>query len=724
MLVKKEHQDKRVAQEKVRARTLAKQQANAERLAAASEELSAAIEESNAASAQLNDLMGGVAAAAEKMNQIATHLQEAAQTTSRSVGEVRTITEQYDAKNEDVDKKTVDTTRAISELAGSVDATTKRVLDSATVINQLKTKAENISGIVQVVTRIADQTNLLALNAAIEAARAGDHGKGFAVVADEVRTLAEVSESSAHKIKDVIDDALNQVARVVSSVSAFESISATNKRKTGVIAGACNNIRHQSSQITAAVRQIKQISIQVAERADQTCGNVSTMVGAAEQIAASCDQIRQSTSEQVKAFSEASAAANDLATMADDLKSSVDISKSAEEVAAAAEELAATVEEMDNSADEIERAISEVAKGSRSMADTLGEVSGLANTTLADLAAGDAIWEEIAGKGRGIQQELEHIKCLDHLLYIEALEKAITDNTPFKGQLDPHKCAFGCWYDHYQPEDGEEQLAYDEIREHHDAVHHGARDVVRAMADGRLDECRAILDSKIRPAVEQFRRIFERFHHGIEMVTDGIKNTIKNNQAIMEEMAVLDKEFSKVNKIVDTITNVAIQTNMLAVNGHIEAARAGEFGRGFSVVAGDIRSLANESADNAEKMREILDDVRDQIALAKGDIANISTMIQVQIERANVAVEALVEISRLIRETRASQGLALVRMKDAHAAADSTNRLVEDSAQAVEVLVQNSEQSGHAAAEQIKGIKEIALTAEDVASLADEMQNA
>jgi methyl-accepting chemotaxis protein len=122
------------------------------------------------------------------------------------------------------------------ELSHIVESTTSRIMDASHKQNELadnlarlSSDAEQVKGILTVISDIADQTNLLALNAAIEAARAGEHGRGFAVVADEVRKLAERTQKSLTEINATISvvvqaigdnsDALNNNAKEMNQLT-------------------------------------------------------------------------------------------------------------------------------------------------------------------------------------------------------------------------------------------------------------------------------------------------------------------------------------------------------------------------------------------------------------------------------------------------------------------------------------------------------------------------
>ncbi len=119
---------------------------------------------------------------------------------------------------DDVTLKIDDSVSKMSQLETQVMQTYDGELALSDTLKSLTDNAEDIKGVLNIISDISDKTNLLALNAAIEAARAGEHGRGFAVVADEVRKLAESTQKSLTEINASVNVIVQSISDASSNV--------------------------------------------------------------------------------------------------------------------------------------------------------------------------------------------------------------------------------------------------------------------------------------------------------------------------------------------------------------------------------------------------------------------------------------------------------------------------------------------------------------------------
>jgi len=178
-----------------------------------------------------------------------------------------------------------------------------------------------------------------------------------------------------------------------------------------------------------------------------------------------------------------------------------------------------------------------------------------------------------------------------------------------------------------------------------------------------------------------------------------------------------------IDKIVDAISTVAIQTNMLAVNGSIEAARAGEFGKGFMVVSTDIRNLARDSAANAEQIKDLVKSIQDQIVVVSRDLEEISSAAASEVEKNKVITTNLQTVQKDMLSVVSSNGEILTAAEQIVQTLVEAKKGAEQISAAAQQAVTSSGQAQQAAKEQSKGAEELAAAIEEIASLADELQN-
>ena len=289
-------------------------------LNASGESLSQMAENSSATTNEMSkvieDLSKGAVSQAEEIEEASVHIGEMGQVIEEIVSNVDGLDHTSVKMKNASDESSV----IIRQLSESNDRTTQAINRISRQIEATNDSVQMIHAAVELITSIASQTSLLALNASIEAARAGEHGKGFAVVASEIQKLAEQSNESAEKIKDIIRDLLSESEQTVNVMHEVEDIVAQQqekleetKTKFVSVADGVNASRSE----TEAIQSHTQVCDQSRARIIDAVQNLSAI---SQENAASTEQTTASMAGLNEAIRQLSVAAKELQGLSEDLE--------------------------------------------------------------------------------------------------------------------------------------------------------------------------------------------------------------------------------------------------------------------------------------------------------------------------------------------------------------------------------------------------------------------
>jgi methyl-accepting chemotaxis protein len=174
----------------------------------------------------------------------------------------------------------------------------------------------------------------------------------------------------------------------------------------------------------------------------------------------------------------------------------------------------------------------------------------------------------------------------------------------------------------------------------------------------------------------------------------------------------LREQSDSIGEVVKMITDIAEQTNLLALNATIEAARAGEAGKGFAVVASEVKNLATQTAKATEQISAQIDSVRGESANAVNAIDRISAVIR-QIDEITTAIAAAVEeqaaatreIARNVQQASVGTTDVTSNIAQVKGGASETGTASRDVLTASEELSQHAERMRSVVQQFIAGIK-------------------
>jgi len=213
-------------------------------------------------------------------------------------------------------------------------------------------------------------------------------------------------------------------------------------------------------------------------------------------------------------------------------------------------------------------------------------------------------------------------------------------------------------------------------------------------------------------AVAQVSSSIEEIHRMSQTTTDTSQQVVKvadeavaqghvGLESVREVVRVMER-FAQATDFVQVVGEVAEQSNLLAVNAGIEAAKAGELGRGFSVVASEVRNLAEQSKDAAKQIREVIGQTKEgQRALTITDsvISGLGSVLQETSDKARQISGAAVQQSAGIKQISDAMGNLTQGGRDTAAASQQIKQAAEELMQVsrlLSILVQGESLEGAA----------------------------
>ncbi|HGK7683267.1 TPA: methyl-accepting chemotaxis protein [Legionella pneumophila] len=179
-------------------------------------------------------------------------------------------------------------------------------------------------------------------------------------------------------------------------------------------------------------------------------------------------------------------------------------------------------------------------------------------------------------------------------------------------------------------------------------------------------------------------------------------------ESIAENIVTLSEQSQDIGEIINTVTDLAEQSNLLAVNASIEAAKAGKQGKGFSVVAQEVKIMAERSKQATSQVRSILGDIQKALSIAVLSAEGGSKAVETGVRLSNTAGEAIRSLAKSIAES-----------------ANAANQIITSSQQqlvGMDQVAQAMQNINQASVQNLTSTKQVETSAHDLSQLGQKLQ--
>ncbi|MCY6957745.1 methyl-accepting chemotaxis protein [Clostridium brassicae] len=204
------------------------------------------------------------------------------------------------------------------------------------------------------------------------------------------------------------------------------------------------------------------------------------------------------------------------------------------------------------------------------------------------------------------------------------------------------------------------------------------------------------------------------------LAIEDVENSFKY---VSDKIFELDNSVIKIGEITNVINSIAEQTNLLALNAAIEASRAGESGKGFSVVADEIRKLAEQVLESSKNINMLVETVTKNSNEVSNTTGNVTDKIEVQTESIADTMESFKEILEEVEKLLPHIEEISLSLKDAAQDKDKIVQNIEKVSHISQEFASSTEEISSSVEEQSASMEEISASTQSLTEISDKLAN-
>ncbi|WP_419095834.1 methyl-accepting chemotaxis protein [Halalkalibacter suaedae] len=200
-------------------------------------------------------------------------------------------------------------------------------------------------------------------------------------------------------------------------------------------------------------------------------------------------------------------------------------------------------------------------------------------------------------------------------------------------------------------------------------------------------------------------------------------STIQSSVRHSSEMVSnLGNRSSEIGHIVEMITTITEQTNLLALNASIEAARAGEHGKGFAVVANEVRKLAEQSAQSAQQISKLINEIQAETSSAVVEMKSGTSQFDQGMEKLEEVNGRLQRIYHSSKDSSAGVDKIFIEIEHLLGKVEDVEQVILDNSQKSKESSEHIREVASTSEEQLSSMQGINVSIEQTAQLAEELR--